>query len=149
MNPPQPRVVITRDETPHPIEHVEEVQFSHFGQKGKLMHVLTITKNPVLVGQIVDQGIQVRFTHLGCFIEDEGKIIALRRREGRMFILNTNNVCTALFAKGQKIELDIDLWHKRIGHVNYQRLEDLQLKQVVFDLPKFSDRKAQICKPAR
>ena len=50
-----------------------------------------------------------------------------------------------MFAKGQKAESDIDLWHKRIGHVNYQRLQDLQSKQVVFGLPKFSGRKAQIC----
>ena len=44
-----------------------------------VLHVLTITKNLVSVGEIVDQGIQVRFTHLGCFIEEEGKVIAQRR----------------------------------------------------------------------
>jgi hypothetical protein len=52
---------------------------------------------------------------------------------------------TALFAKGQKAESDIDLWHKWIGHVNYQRLQDLQTKQVVLGLPKFSGHKTQIC----
>ena len=62
-----------------------------------------------------------------------------------MFILDTNDVGTAMFCKGQKVESDIDLWHKRIGHVNYQRLQDLQSKHVVFRLPKFSGRKAQIC----
>ena len=61
-----------------------------------------------------------------------------------MFILNTNDVGAALFAKGQKVESGIDLWHKRIGHVNYQRLQDLQSKHVVFGLPKFSGQKAQI-----
>ena len=50
-----------------------------------------------------------------------------------------------MFARGQKAESDIDLWHKRIGHVNYHQLQDLQAKQVVFGLPKFSGRKAQIC----
>ena len=62
-----------------------------------------------------------------------------------MFILDSTDGGTAMFAKGQKVESDIDLWHKRIGHVNYQRLQDLQSKQVVFGLPKFSGRKAQIC----
>ena len=68
----QPGVVETGDDTLHPIEHVGEVPLIHVGQKGKLMNVLhvpTITKNMVSVGQIIDQGIQVRFTHLGCFIE--------------------------------------------------------------------------------
>ena len=65
----QPGVVATGDDTPHPIENVGEVPLNHVGQKGKLMNVLhipTITKNLVSVGQIVDQGMQVRFTHLGC-----------------------------------------------------------------------------------
>ena len=63
-----------------------------------------------------------------------------------MFILDTNDVGTAMFAKGQKVESNIDLWHKWIGHVNCQRLQDLQSKQVVFGLPKISGRKAQISK---
>ena len=88
---------------------------------------------------------QVRFTHLRCFIEEEGQVIAQGRRHVRMFILDTNDVGTAMFAKEQKVESDIDLWHKQIGHINYQRLQDLQSKQVVFGLPKFSSRKAQIC----
>ena len=45
------------DDTPDPIEHVGEVPLRHVGQKGKLMnvlHVLTITKNVMSVGQIVN-----------------------------------------------------------------------------------------------
>ena len=64
----QPGVVETGDDTPHTIEHVGEVPLSHVRQKGKLMNVLhipTITKNLVLIGYIVDQGMQVRLTYLG------------------------------------------------------------------------------------
>mgnify|MGYP000689272179 CR=1 FL=1 len=114
-----------------------------------VLHVLPITKNLVSVGQIVDQGMQVRFTHLGCFIEEKGQVIAQGRKDGRMFILDTNDVGTSMFAKGQKVESDIDLWHRRLGHVHYQRLQDLQPKQVVFGLPKFSGRKAKFVKPTR
>ena len=80
---------------------------------------------------------QVRFMHLGCFTEEEGQLIAQGRSDGRIFILDTNDVRTSMFAKGQKVESHIDLWHKRIGHNNYQRLQDLQSKQIVFGLPKF------------
>ena len=55
----QPDVVATGDDTPHPIANVGEVPLSHVGNKGKLMNVLhipTITKNLVSIGQIVDQG---------------------------------------------------------------------------------------------
>ena len=61
-------MVETRDDTLHTIEHVGEVPLSHVGQKGRLMNVLhvpTITKNLVSVGHFFDQGMQVRFTHLG------------------------------------------------------------------------------------
>ena len=114
-----------------------------------VLHVPTITKNLVSVGQIIDQGMQVRFTHLRCFIEEEGRVIVQGRRDGRMFILDFTYSGTTMFVKGQKVESDIDLWHKRIGHVNHQWLQDLQSKQVVFGLPKFSGRKAQICEPCQ
>ena len=133
--PEQPGVVTIRDDTLHPTEIVGEVPLSHVGQKGNLMnvlHVSTIMKNVVSVRQIVDQGTEVRFTHLGCFIEEEGQVMAQGRTDGRMFILDTNDVGTTTFAKGQKVESNIDFWHKRIGHVNYQSLQDLQGKQVVF-----------------
>mgnify|MGYP000158488590 CR=1 FL=1 len=65
-----------------------------------MLHVPTITKNLVSVGQIVKQGMQVRFTHIRCFIEEEGQIIAQGHHEGRMFIIDINDVDTALFVKG-------------------------------------------------
>ena len=143
----QSRFVETCDDTQHTIEHVGEVPQNHVGQKGKLMnvlHILITTKNLLSVGQIVDHGIQVRFTHLGCFIEVEGKVIAQGSRERRMFILETKEVGTMTFAEGQKVESDIDLWHKRFSHVNFLWLQEMQKKNIVFGLPKCSDRIGQV-----
>ena len=113
-----------------------------------MLHVSTITKNLVSVEQIVYQGIQVWFTHLKFYIEEEGQIIVQGRREGRMFNLDTNDVDITLFVKGEKVNSDIDLWHKGISHINYQRLQELQSKQVVFGLPKFSGGRPKYVKPA-
>jgi hypothetical protein len=76
-----------------------------------VLHVPTITQNLVSIGQIVDEGMEVRFTYLGALIEEEGRIIAQGRRDGRMFILDRTDdgPDTALFVKGQKAESDIDL----------------------------------------
>jgi hypothetical protein len=54
---------------------------------------------------------EVRFTHLGALIEEEGRITARGRRDGTMFILDRTDDGpeTALFVKGQKAESDIDL----------------------------------------
>ena len=55
--PEKQGVVETGDDTPHTIEHVSEVPLNYIGQKRKLLNVLhvpTITKNLVSVGQIID-----------------------------------------------------------------------------------------------
>ena len=54
-------------------------------------------------------------------------------------------VKTALFAKGQKIESDIELWHKRFIHVNFPRLLEMQMKNIVFSLPRFSGQNGHVC----
>ena len=136
-------VVETKDDTPHPIKHIEDVPLSHVSQKGimrNVFHMPTITKNLVFVGQFLDQGMQIQFTHHKCYIEEEGKIIAQGRHEGRMFIVETNDVGIAMFGKGKKVESDIDLWHKQFGNVNFPRLWEMQTKNIVFGLPKFSGR---------
>ena len=49
-----------------------------------------------------------------------------------MFILNTNEVGITMFVKGQKVESEMDLWHKRIDHINSPQLQEIQTKQIVF-----------------
>ena len=83
-------------------------------------NVPTITKNLVSVGQIVEQGMQVRFNNEGCFIEKDGRVIAKGWRDGHLFILDSNEVKSAMYAKGLETETSIKLWHKRIGHINLQ-----------------------------
>ena len=50
---------------------------------------------------------------------------------GRMFTLDVSmpEVKAALFAQGAGVVADVvDIWHKRIGHVNEQRLQSMQSK---------------------
>ena len=105
-----------------------------------VLHVPTITKNLISVGQIVEQGMQVRFNNDGCFIERGDQVVAHGRREGRMFILASTEVKSAMFAKGLKVESDLNLWHKRIGHINLQKLQNMQSKGVVLGLPNFTTK---------
>ena len=146
--PEKQGVVETGNDTPHTMEHVSKVPLSHIREKGKLLNVLhvpTITKNLVSIRQIINQEMQVQFTHLGCFIEEEGKVIAHWHQEGRMFILNTNEVGTAMFTKGEKVESNTDLWHKWFGHVNFPRLCEMKTKNIIFGLPKFNGQNSQVC----
>ena len=132
--PKRPGVVETSDDSTHMIEHIGDVALSNHDNKGymtDLLHVLTITKNLVSVGQIVEQGMQVRFNQDGFFIEDKGQLIAHARREGHMFILDAIEVNTTMYAKGLKAKSNIELWHKMVGHVNLIKLRSLECMQSI------------------
>ena len=58
---------------------------------------------------------------------------ALRRED----VYPRNEVKTAMFTKGQKVESNIDLWHKRLGHVNFLQLGEMQTKNIVFRWSKW------------
>jgi hypothetical protein len=139
-----PGFVKTGDDTTHPIIQIGKVPLSmQDGQTNYLkdvLHVLTITKNLVSVGQMVEQGLQVTLNPNGCFVEDvnnQGKLIAKGERNGRMFTLDVNmpKVNSMLFTHGKGAE-NIGIWHKRIGHVNLQRLKLMEKQNLIRGLPK-------------
>jgi hypothetical protein len=89
-----PGFVETSDNTTHPITQIGKVPLSmQCGQTKYLkdvLHVPTITKELVSVGQMVEQGLQVTFNPNGYFVEDmknQDKLIAEGERNGRMFTL--------------------------------------------------------------
>ncbi len=121
----------TSDDTTHPITQIGKGPLSMEDGQTKylkdVLHVPTITKNLVSIGQMVEQGLQVTFNPNGCFVEDmknQGKLIAKGERNGRMFTLDVNmlEVNSMLFTHGKGAG-DIGIWHKRVGHVNLQRLK--------------------------
>ena len=130
----------TGDDITHRIQHIGNVPFGKEGEQTCIKNVLyvpTITNNLILVGQIVEQGMQVCFNNEGCFIEKDGRLIPRGWREGCMFILDSNEVKSVMYAKGLKTETSIELCHKRISHINLQLLQTMQLEGVVIELPAF------------
>ena len=61
---------------------------------------------------------QVRFNRKGCFIEKDDRHVAQDQREGQMFILDLNEIKSAMFAKVLKVDIDLEVWHKRINYIN-------------------------------
>ena len=43
-----------------------------------------------------------------------------------MFILELNEVKSTMVEKAHKADVDIKLWHKRIGHINLNKLKGMQ-----------------------
>ena len=46
----------------------------------------------------------------------------------------------AMSAKGTKVDTHIELWHKRIVHINLDKLKGMQSKGVVVGLPTFKEK---------
>ena len=135
--------VETGDDTTHPIQHVRNVPFRNDDKQTCLknvLHVSTITKNLVSVGQIVEQDMQVQFKHEGCFMEKHDRLVARGRREGQMFILDSNEVKSSMFAKYLKVNTDLEVCHKRIDHINFQKLQSMKAKGVVVRLSTFTEK---------
>ena len=60
-----------------------------------------------------------------------------------MFILNSHEMKSAMFAKSTKADSDIELCHKRIGHINLNKLKAMKSKGVVIGLPTFKEKKIE------
>ncbi len=118
-----PGFVKTGDDTTHPITQIGKVPLSMQDGQTKylknVLHVPTITKKLVSVGQMVEQGLQVTFNLNGCFVEDmknQGKLIAKGERNGRMFTLDVNmpKVNSMLFTHGKGVG-DIGIGTSELG----------------------------------
>ena len=63
-----------------------------------------------------------------------------------MFILDSHEMKSAMYARGQRVNADIELWHKRIGHINLQNLKGMQSKGIVIELLTFTEKEiAGVC----
>ncbi len=140
QSPEKPVFVETGDNTSHPIAHVGRVPLcmddGNVRYLADVLHVPKITKNLFFVGQMVEDGLQVCFNLDGCFVEDlknKYRLVSKGKRQGYMFMLDVEiqELKAAMFANGFGIVADTDIWHKRIGHVNMQRLKLMQSKEIV------------------
>ena len=129
-----PGYVETGDASMHPIKNVGSVPLQMNDGKVKclseVLYVPQIARNLVSVGQCVEQNMQVRFNPTGVYIEDYAdgcKLITKGKRQGRMFSLNATmpEISIAMFAHSMGLVADIDIWHKKIGHLNIQRLKSM------------------------
>ena len=73
-------------------------------------------------------------------------MVAKGYRVGRMFTLNVSmpKEDKVLYADGSKVVADVDIWHKRIGHVNPQKLKSMQTQKIVTGLPDFKMSEMEI-----
>jgi hypothetical protein len=118
--------------------------------KGKSQDVLLVDglkHNFLSVSQMCDRGCEVVFTSKDCKIKsvNSGQVVAKGIR--------TNNNVYVLKEDREECHLrkhdESWLWHRRLGHLNFDHLIKLKSLEAVKDLPRISKPQDSVCKPCQ
>ena len=143
------RVVLMADNSRLSISHVGKAVIPRYGpqqlQLEKVYHVPGLKKNLLSVPQLTAEGKYVLFGPEGVAIFRKLKVIGTPIMEGRrrqsVYVLSAES---AYVDKTRRNETG-DLWHARLGHINYNKLKEMMQKQVVKGLPQIDIRTDIVC----
>jgi hypothetical protein len=116
--------------------------------KGKSQDVLLVDglkHNLLSVIQMCDRGCEVVFTSKDCKIKsvNSGQVVAKGiRTENNVYVLKEDREECHLRKHDESW-----LWHRRLGHLNFDHLIKLKNLEVVKDLPRISKPQDSVCKP--
>lgn len=105
----------------------------------EVLEVPDLAANLLSVSKICSKGFTVKFTASGCTVLDEnGQVFASGTAEGGLYRLNRQ-------VQNAFLSSELEVWHRRLGHLNVQSLK--QLKQMVtgFELNKMENLNCVAC----
>jgi transposase InsO family protein len=118
--------------------------------KGKAQDVLLVDglkHNLLSVSQMCDRGCEVVFTSKDCKIKsvNSGQVVAKGiRTENNVYVLKEDKEECHLRKHDERW-----LWHRRLGHLNFDHLIKLKNLEAVKDLPRISKPQDSVCKPCQ
>jgi hypothetical protein len=143
------REVLIADNSRLAISHVGKTTIPRYGphqlQLNKVYHILGLKKNLLSVSQLTEEGKYILFGLEGVSIYRKVKVIGTPILEGKrrqsVYVLSAES---AYVDKTRRSETG-DLWHARLGHVNYRKLKEMMQKQVLKGLPQMDIRIDTVC----
>lgn len=118
----------------------------------EVMLVPNLAENLLSAGQLIEHGYYMDFGDNSCDIyekRDRSQVIARVKMEGNRSFPISLNYSTSVALKVD-ISLKVDglnnswLWHRRLGHLNFQSLKHLQDNDMVHGLPLIQEA-SEIC----
>lgn len=105
-------------------------------------YVEGLKANLISISQLCDEGLKVIFTKTDCqAIDSVGNVILEGIRSGNnCYMWKPPNKCMSAS------ESQLDLWHKRMGHMNVNGLQRIVKANVVRGVPKLEESSGSICK---
>jgi hypothetical protein len=117
------------------------------GKEQDVMLVDGLKHNLLSVIQMCDRGCELLFASKDCKIKyvNSGQVVAEGiRTENNVYVLKENREECHL-----RKHDEILLWHKRLGHLNFNHLIKLKNLEAVKDLPRISKPQDSVCKPCQ
>ncbi|KAG5562829.1 hypothetical protein RHGRI_005526 [Rhododendron griersonianum] len=112
-----------------------------------VLYVDGLKANLLSISQICDSHHEVRFSKNDCHILDkEGNSV--------MHGTRTNDNCYGILPSSEitchsTTLSDTELWHQRLGHINYKDLSMLTKRELIKGVPKLSKPKNHVCGPCQ
>ncbi|XP_050387942.1 uncharacterized protein LOC126804739 [Argentina anserina] len=125
------------------------VESQNLGRLENVLFVEGLATNLVSVSQLTDEFEDVWFNRKRCIVlDDQGNVVLGGKRSIDNCYHASTDSCVLFSNKCLKtITTDetFELWHRRLGHVNYQDLQKLSNQQCLRGMPKLSGRIDKMC----
>ncbi|KAK9927640.1 hypothetical protein M0R45_024816 [Rubus argutus] len=106
-----------------------------------VMLVPDLDENLLSIGQLMEHGYHLHFGDTTCKIFEKGNptqlMVEIEMRKNRSFPLSFNY--SNELAMKMDVQEDSWLWHRRLGHLNFQSLKHLHQHDMVHGLPKIQE----------
>nr|GEU35405.1 integrase, catalytic region, zinc finger, CCHC-type, peptidase aspartic, catalytic [Tanacetum cinerariifolium] len=114
----------------------------------RLYFVKGLGHNLFSIGQFCDLNLEVAFRRNTCFVKNlEGVDLLKENRTTNLYTINLHEMVSAspicLIAHASSTKLW--LWQQRLSHLNFDTINDLTKKDLVFGLPKYKYPKEHLC----
>ncbi|KAG8498881.1 hypothetical protein CXB51_005279 [Gossypium anomalum] len=110
-----------------------------------VLFVPDIDQNLLSVGQLVEKGYSLVFENGACVVKDTyGQELISVAMTDKCFMLNMNQLEKKAYTS---LADNTDLWHRRLGHVNYRSLDLLHKMNMVDDMSRVEvkDTVCEVC----
>ena len=95
-----------------------------------VLHVPDLHSNLLSVSKLISRGLKVHFNSLGCVVRaSNGEMLAVASLESNLYQLDTkvmHEAETSSLAHSEANSHPLELWHKRLGHLNANSVKSLQ-----------------------
>ena len=105
-----------------------------------VLHVPKLHANLLSVSKLVSRGLKVHFNKSGCVVwTQEGDMLAMAPMEANLYqmeLKKVNGAEVSTLAHTSAKHHSLELWHKRLGHLNVKSVRSLQGMVIGLDLGK-------------